>query len=131
MEQSGMMRASEAASAQKPGSATVSASLNAPFPFYLNDDRKNFFLIFIISVFVTGFLYVFKTPAEHHFSDGYQWLHGAITFGCLLFNIILLPKILPELMDPVSWTWKKYVILNVGHLALIWATCTMVEKPII
>jgi hypothetical protein len=131
MEQSGMIRASEAASTQKNAWDTIGTSLNAPFPFYLNDERKNFVLVFIISLFVTGFLYVFKTPAEHHFSDGYQWLHGAITFGCLLFNIIFLPKILPAIMDPVSWTWRKYVILNMWHLALIWATCTLIEKPII
>jgi hypothetical protein len=131
MEQPGMIRASEAASAQKNVFETVGTSLNAPFPFYLNDDRKNLALIFVISLFVTGFLYVFRTPDEHHFSEGYQWMHGTITFGCLVFNVIFLPKIFPVTMDPVSWTWKKYIVLNMGHLVLIWATCTLIEKPII
>ncbi len=131
MEQPGMIRASGMVSEQKNVFEAIGTSLNAPFPFYLNDDRKNFVLIFIISLFVTGFLYVFRIPTEHHFSEGYQWMHGAITFGCLVFNIMFLPKIFPVIMDPVSWTWKKYIILNFGHLVLIWATCTVIEKPII
>jgi hypothetical protein len=126
-----MIRASQATLSQKTGSGTIGTSLNAPFPFYLNDERKNFFLVFVISVFVTGFLYVFKTPDEHRFSDGYEWMHGTITFACLLFNIIVLPRIFPAIMDPVSWTWKKYIVLNLGHLLLIWATCTLIEKPVI
>ncbi len=130
MEQPGMIRA-QATLSQKNLWDTLNSFLNAPFPFYLNDDRKNVALIFIISLFVTGFLYVFQIPTEHHFSEGYQWLHGTITFGCLIFNIIFLPKIFPVAMDPVSWTWKKYIALNIGHLALIWATCTAIEKPII
>ena len=126
-----IMRTSEVISVPKNTWETISASVNAPFPFYLNDDRKNLGLVFIISLFVTGFLYVFRTPTEHHFSEGYQWMHGAITFGCLVFNIIVLPKFFPVAMDPVAWTWKKYIYLNVGHLLLIWATCTVIEKPLI
>jgi hypothetical protein len=131
LEQRGMIRTSEIIPVHRNVWETATNFLNAPFPFYLNDERKNFVLVFVISLFVTGFLYVFRTPSEHHFSDGFQWMHGSITFGCLLFNIIFLPRIFPALMDPVSWTWKKYIVLNFGHLALIWATCTMIEKPII
>lgn len=88
-------------------------------------------LVFVISGFVTAFLYLFKTPTENHFSEGFEWLHGSITFGCLFFNIILLPKLFPVAMDPVSWTYKKYILLNMGHLFLIWAVCTLIEKPLI
>ena len=106
----------------------ISGSLRTPFPFYLNDDRKNLVLVFVISCFVTVFLYLFKTQAESQFPGGLEWLHGTITLGCLLFNIILLPKVFPAAMDPVSWTYKKYIVLNIGHLFLIWAVCTVVEK---
>ncbi|NOT75407.1 MAG: LytTR family transcriptional regulator [Cyclobacteriaceae bacterium] len=109
---------------------SASASLRAPFPFYLNDNRKNFVLVFVISVFVTGFLYLFKTPSDNHFSEGLEWMHGCITFVCLTINIILLPRIFPAMMDPVNWTFKKYLVLNMGHLFLIWAACTLVEKPL-
>ncbi|CAN5299758.1 hypothetical protein BH10BAC4_BH10BAC4_01440 [soil metagenome] len=108
----------------------ITAALKAPFPFYLNDNRKNFVLVFSISVFVTGFLYLFRTPTDNNFSEGLQWLHGSITFACLTFNIIFLPKIFPAAMDPVTWTYKKYIFLNFGHLLLIWVACTVVEKPI-
>ena len=108
----------------------LSDSLKAPFPFYLNDDRKNIALVFAVSVFVTGFLYVFKTQSENQFSQGLEWLHGVITFGCLLFNIVLLPKLFPVAMDAVSWTFSKYLLLNFGHLVLIWVACTLIEKPL-
>jgi hypothetical protein len=131
MEQHGMIKAAQVTTVPRNLRQAFSASLNEPFPFYLNDDKKNFLLVFVISIFVTGFLYVFRTPDEHHFSDGYQWMHGTITFGSLLFNVIVLPRIFPALMDPVAWTWKKYIILNFAHLVLIWAACTAIEKPLI
>ncbi len=104
--------------------------LNMPFPFYLNDDRKNLMLVSVISVFVTVFLYAFKTPSESNFAEGIEWLHGIITFGCLCFNILVLPKLFPSAMDPVHWTYKKYITLNIGHLLLIDLVCTLIEKPI-
>ena len=108
----------------------ISSTLKAPFPFYLNDDRKNIVLVFVISVFVTAFLYLFKTSSETQFAQGLEWMHGCITFGCLMFNILLLPKLFPAAMDPVSWNVSKYLLLNLGHLFLIWVACTLIEKPI-
>ncbi len=107
---------------------SISDSLKAPFPFYLNDDRKNFVLVFLTSIFVTLFLYLFRTPSEFTFSENLQWLHGSITFVCLSFNILVLPKLFTATMDPVSWNYRKYALLNVWHLILIGATCTVVEK---
>ena len=130
MEHPQMIRVEDTVPVHKRFWENLSASLKAPFPFYLNDDRKNIALVFAISAFVTGFLYVFKTQSENKFSQGLEWLHGSITFGCLLFNIVLLPKLFPEAMDPVSWTFKKYLLLNAGHLFLIWVACTLIEKPL-
>ena len=106
----------------------VSAWLNQQFPFYLNDDRKNFVLVFFISIFVTLFLYLFKTESEFGFGDGLEWLHGIITFGVLFFNLLLLPKIFPVWMDPIAWTMRKYALLNLLHLVLIWFVATLLEK---
>ncbi len=102
--------------------------LNAPFPFYLNDDRKNFLLVSVISVFVTLFLYLFKTESDFPFANELGWLHGLITFGVLLFNVLILPGIFPAWMDPTIWSIKKYVLLNVLHLFLIWLVATFLEK---
>jgi hypothetical protein len=101
---------------------------NEPFPFYLNDDRKNFLLLSVLSLFVTAFLYLFKTEAEFEFANDLGWLHGLITFSVLIFNIILLPRIFPAWMDPISWSIKKYIVLNVLHLALICVAATVMEK---
>ncbi|HRI79057.1 MAG TPA: LytTR family DNA-binding domain-containing protein [Cyclobacteriaceae bacterium] len=110
---------------------SLAIRLNTPFPFYLNDDRKNLAIIAVISAFVTGFLYAFKTASEAQFSQGLEWLHGSITFISLSINILLLPRIFPVAMDPVTWTYKKYVILNIGHLFLITLLCIAVEKPLV
>ena len=102
--------------------------INEPFPFYLNDDKKNFALVFAISSFVTLFLFLFKTQMEIIHANGLEWVHGLITFGVLLFNVLILPKILPVWMDSVSWTVKKYALLNILHLVLICIVATILEK---
>lgn len=102
--------------------------LHTPFPFYLNDDRKNFLFVTVMSAFVTGFLYLFKTDTEFGFTDGLEWLHGLITFGVLCFNLLLLPRLFPSWMDPTLWTIKKYIWINILHLTLIWAIATILEK---
>jgi LytTr DNA-binding domain len=101
---------------------------NEPFPFYLNDDRKNFLLVTVLSAFVTAFLYLFKTETEFQFANDLGWLHGLITFSVLLFNILLLPRIFPAWMDPTVWSVKKYILLNVLHLSLICVVSTIFEK---
>ena len=106
----------------------LSGVLNAPFPFYLNDDRKNFVLISVISVFVWVFLFLFKTESEFGFANDLEWLHGLITFAVLCFNILLLPRIFPAWMDPITWTVRKYILLNALHLTLIWVVATVLEK---
>lgn len=102
--------------------------LNAPFPFYLNDDRKNAVLVVAISGFVTLFLYLFKTESELPFANELEWLHGLITLAVLSFNILVLPRLLPAWMDPVAWNVWKYIVLNLVHLLLIWILATIIEK---
>ena len=71
-------------------SQRISDWLNAPFPFYLNDERKNFLLALFISAFVTVFLYLFKTESELTFANDLGWLHGLITLAVLFFNVLLI-----------------------------------------
>jgi hypothetical protein len=128
MVQSQVVKSSEINSQQVSWTQRFGDWLNAPFPFYLNDDRKNFLLVTVLSAFVTLFLYLFKTESEFSFANGLEWLHGLITFGPLLFNLLVLPRIFPALMDPTAWTIKKYIVFNVWHLVLIWAIATVLEK---
>ena len=102
--------------------------LNRSFPFYLNDEKKNFVLTSFCGAFVTLFLYLFKTESELRFSEGLEWLHGLITYFVLLFNILVLPRIFPAIMDPVTWTIKKYIVLNFGHLFLITVISIVIDK---
>lgn len=128
MEQTQVVKSSEINSLQGSWTQRLVDWLNTPFPFYLNDDRKNFLLVTVLSAFVTLFLYLFKTESEFSFANGLEWLHGLITFGALVFNILLLPRIFTALMDPTTWTIKKYIVFNVWHLVLIWAIATVLEK---
>jgi hypothetical protein len=101
--------------------------LNAPFPYYLNDDRKNLVLIVSVSLFVTLFLHFYKAHSDLELTFPQQAMFGGITFVCLYFNIVLLPKIFPEALDPLQWTVKKYIYLNIWHLMLIGAGSTLLD----
>lgn len=98
-----------------PGSVnmTLGEKLNSPFPFYLNDDKKNTILSFSVALFVVFFLHVY------HPQDGFDIvlnsaqkfaIGGGVTFALMYFNIVLLPKLLPGILDAVQWTVKKYIL---------------------
>lgn len=106
----------------------IKLALDAPFHFYLQDDRKNFVLVVVISLLITVFLYLFETDGGLPYTEGLEWMHGLITFFVLCFNILLLPRLFPTWMDPVTWTVKKYIVLNLLHLALIWFIAGVLEK---
>jgi DNA-binding LytR/AlgR family response regulator len=86
--------------------------LNASFPYYLNDDRKNFIIITAISAFVIFFMSVYRPYGnfEEHLSFGAVCIFGAVTFVILNISIILLPRMFPVAFDPVNWTVKKYIV---------------------
>jgi hypothetical protein len=104
-----------------------SEKLNAPFPFYLNDDRKNVALITVITAFVIAFMYFFKLPNDLALTPGQHFLFGGITFLCLIINIVWLPRIFPNLYDTENWNLKKYIVLNIWHLALIGIASSLLD----
>lgn len=101
--------------------------LNSPFPYYLNDDRKNLLLISVITVFVIAFMYLFKTPNDLDLSFNHHLLFGGITFVCLIINIIFFPKFFPVWFDATTWNLKKYIVLNIWHLLLIGMASSAVD----
>lgn len=101
--------------------------LNAPFPYYLNDDRKNIALIGAITLFVMAFMYFFKSTSDRDLTLAQLFLLSGITFTCLVINIVLLPRLLPIWFDPVNWNLKKYIILNIWHLVLIGIASSLVD----
>jgi hypothetical protein len=108
-----------------PDGMELKNTLATPFPYYLQDDRKNLVLISIISMFVIAFMYVFKTPWDHALTLPQHFLFGGVTFGCLVINIIVIPKLFPGWFD--NWTLGKYILMNIGHLVLIGVASSLVD----
>lgn len=85
------------------------------FPFYLNDELKNAVLALLTGVFVVVFLFIY-TPFSA-FNEGQTtqqvWISGIITFGVLLLNLLLFPKLFPVLFELSNWNVLKYIIFNV------------------
>lgn len=106
------------------------AKLKSPFPFYLNDDRKNTWLIAAISLFVVVFLEVYRPYFRMHveLTIPQAFLFGGVTFAVLYFNIILLPRIFPKQFDPTNWTIGKYMLLTLWHLVVIGALSTAIDE---
>lgn len=108
-------------------------NLNSPFPFYLNDDRKNIGFIGAISLFVVFFLHVYHPQASDHVGHvdltmPQKFLFGGVTFVVLFVNIVILPKLNPKVFDPGSWTVKKYIWLTLFHCFLIGVASTIIDE---
>lgn len=108
-------------------------NLNSPFPFYLNDDRKNIGFIGSISLFVVFFLHVYHPEHGNHvaLTIPQKFLFGGVTFTVLFINIVVLPKIYPRAFDPTSWTVKKYIWFTLFHCVLIGLASTLIDEFII
>lgn len=105
-------------------------NLNSPFPFYLNDDRKNIGFIGAVSLFVVFFLHVYHPQHSSHvdLTVGQKFLFGAVTFLVLFINIVFLPKVYPKAFDPTAWTVKKYILLTLFHCILIGLASTVIDE---
>lgn len=87
--------------------------LNSPFPYYLNDDRKNTILCVAVGLFVILFHLVYKTPGSPGISLTFaqKSLFGGVTFAVMFVHIVLIPNIFTfSFVDTIHWTVKKYVI---------------------
>jgi len=105
-------------------------NLNSPFPFYLNDDRKNIAFISAISLFVVFFLHVYHPQHRLHIelTLPQKFLFGGVTFIILFLNIVVLPKLYPKTFDPLNWTVKKYILLTLFHCFLIGIISTIIDE---
>jgi hypothetical protein len=107
--------------------------LDAPFPFYLNDDRKNILFILAMAVFVFIFMVFFKTSNPDHLelNTFHKGIFGAVTFASLYFTIIILPRIFPRLFDSDQWTIKKYIAHTFLNIAVIGILSTAIDELVI
>lgn len=92
--------------------------LHTPFPFYLNDDRKNTILIACVSMFMFVFL-----SAVHWYDMPDKLIKicviTAVIFSVLFTNIVWLPRLLPALFDSRTWTLWKYIVFNLWQFLFI------------
>jgi hypothetical protein len=104
------------------------AKLNSPFPYYLNDDRKNTLLAAAVGLFVIFFLTVYKPQNNINLvlTTGQKIMFGGVTFVMMYLNIVGLPKLFPALLDPVQWTIKKYIL----HTLWICFTIVVIDSGI-
>jgi DNA-binding LytR/AlgR family response regulator len=107
--------------------------LDAPFPFYLNNDRKNVLLILVMALFVFVFLIFFKTSHPNHLelNTVHKIIFAGITFSSLYFTIIILPRIFRALFDADQWTIKKYIAHTLLNIGIIGVFSTAVDEFII
>jgi hypothetical protein len=106
------MEKSAAFVSETSGPNGFAARLNSPFPYYLNDDRKNTLLAAAVGLFVVFFLTVYKPQnnIDLVLTTGQKIMFGGVTFVMMYLNIVSLPKFFPALLDPVQWTIKKYIL---------------------
>jgi DNA-binding LytR/AlgR family response regulator len=100
---------------------TLREKLNAPFPYYLNDDRKNTILCLAVGLFVILFHVVYKTPGtpDLELNLAQKAMFGGVTFAVMFIHIVLIPNIFTfSFVDTLHWTVKKY-ILHVLWICLV------------
>lgn len=99
------------------------------FPFYLNNNLGNTLLCFGISLFSVLFLSVFNPfpnlNSQNTFND--ILIIGFSLFLVLLFNLILLPRIFPNLFDVTYWTVKKFIFFNIWLLLFVGISLSVVS----
>jgi hypothetical protein len=110
---------------------SLADKLNSPFPYYLNDDRKNTILSLCVGLFVVFFLHVYKTPnsLDVHLSSPQKFMFGGIAFAVMYLNIVWIPGFFhPKFLDPTRWTVKKYILHTLWICAMIAAVNTFIDK---
>jgi hypothetical protein len=91
----------------------LAEKLNASFPYYLNDDKKNTILAAAIGLFVIGFIHVYQPQNNHGIilTSAQKVMFGGVAFAVVYFNVVWLPKLLPiAALDPTQWNVKKYIL---------------------
>lgn len=102
--------------------------LDEPFPFFLNDNGKNTILILVTSTFVVFFLALY-TPFDNPNNNptaNIGW--GVFCFVALYANLILLPKVFPNVFELTRWTLLKYILFNVWLLLSIGVLFTVINS---
>jgi len=110
---------------------SLAEKLNSPFPYYLNDDRKNTILSLCVGAFVVFFLHVYKPQNNFDIdlTSGQKFMFGGVAFAVIFMNIVWLPKFLQiAALDPVRWTVKKYILHTLWICFMISLVNVIIDK---
>lgn len=89
--------------------------LDSPFPYYLNDRKKNILHIAGTSIFLAAFILVFH-PGHPPIK---AFLVPGVTFLVMFSSISYFPSLLPKLFDTLKWTFGKHLIFTLTQLIII------------
>lgn len=113
-----------------PFLSEISHLMNSPFPFFLNEERKNVALAAAVSLFVMGFMVLYRPfqQFEIHHTPGSAALYSAVIFVVMAIALVGLPRIYPRIFDPAIWTFRKYSIFTFWLCFFIGLACTAIDK---
>jgi DNA-binding LytR/AlgR family response regulator len=96
--------------------------LTRPFPV-IEGLKTKFITAFSFAAFVFLFLYIFQPFRLSNFTDVEVLYHtltfGAITFGIMFLNLLLLCRIFPDFFKDENWTTGKELFIVLFYIALI------------
>lgn len=97
---------------------------NKPYPFS-EDLKHNTKIIFFISIGVFAFLFLFQPfdISTLEVRQRYYLISGlsVVTFLALVFNLLVLPSLIPKMFSSSHWNVKKEILWNVWILFTIGA----------
>jgi hypothetical protein len=104
--------------------------MNSPFPFFLNEERKNVGLAAAVSAFVMGFMVLYRPFQQFDIqhTPGSAALYSAVIFVVMTIGLVAMPRIFPRIFDTANWTFKKYVVFTVWLCFFIGLACIVIDK---
>ncbi len=103
--------------------------LQSPFPFFLNDERKNLLFITGASVYVVLFMTFFHTNYHHthELTFDENAIFGLVTFITLFVKRNRIATTFSACHGPVQWNVGKYIIHMLGNLVVLGFLSALVD----
>lgn len=104
-------------------SGNITDILKQPFPLEKSVPRI-FFDSAVVGLFVALFLlYLRPFGIDEYVDEGKMWVlwgYGFVTFLAILFNMLVLPKLIPSIFNEEKWKVYSEIGFNLFHIIVIW-----------
>jgi hypothetical protein len=99
----------------------VKQGLKSPFPFYLNSDRDNLFVVLGITAFTLLFLLIFRPfgLAEEIKEPAAPFGFAGIALVVLFVHILAIPRLFPRYFDDSCWSLGGFALYNLWIIAVV------------